>query len=131
MSVGFSHDLNRFKDNYFDCVIVSFVFHWIDRSKLFETVSEIDRVLTDGGFLIIQDFSPKNACKTKYHHLENEEVYTYKQNYWDIFFSSNLYNIISHEKFLHNPNEKESDQNMCSMVVMKKNLYSNYPLAKI
>ena len=65
----------------FDLIIVNFVFHWIDRTNLLRSVAEIDRLLVGGGFLIIGDFYPSNLTKVRYHHLSEEEVYTYKQNY--------------------------------------------------
>jgi ubiquinone/menaquinone biosynthesis C-methylase UbiE len=33
----------------FDLVIVNFVFHWIDRANLFQSVAEVDRMVRDGG----------------------------------------------------------------------------------
>lgn len=76
---------------FFDLIIVNFVFHWIDRANLLRSVAEIDRLLLDGGFLIIGDFYPLNLIKVQYHHLAEQEVYTYKQNYAAVFVASGLY----------------------------------------
>ena len=78
----------------FDLIIVNFVFHWIDRTNLLRSVAEIDRLLVDGGFLIIGDFHPSNLIKVRYHHLTEQEVYTYKQNYAGTFLASGLYHPI-------------------------------------
>ncbi len=78
----------------FDLVIVNYVFHWIDRVTLLRSVAEIDRLVVDGGFLIIGDFAPSNLIKVRYHHLSKEQVYTYKQNYAGIFLASGLYHSI-------------------------------------
>jgi len=78
----------------FDLIIASYVFHWIDRSSLLRAVAEIDRLLGDGGFLIIADFCPSNLTKVRYHHLLGEEVYTYKQNYAAPFLGSGMYQPI-------------------------------------
>lgn len=78
----------------FDFVIVSFVFCWIDRNNLLRSVAEIDRLLKDGGFLIISDFFPSNLIKVKYHHLVEQEVYTYKQSYAEPFLASGLYHPV-------------------------------------
>ena len=78
----------------FDLIIVNFVFHWIDRTNLLRSVAEIDRLLVDGGFLIIGDFFPSNQTKVRYHHLADEEVYTYKQNYAATFLASGLYHPV-------------------------------------
>lgn len=120
---GFAHELN-YKDNYFDWVIISFVFHWIDRDTLLASISEIDRVLKDSGHIIIQDFAPKYCYKTKYHHLEG--IYTYKQNYWDIFEVSNLYSIIYEKEFLRHKNEILNNKNLCKIAVLQKRQQSNY-----
>ena len=79
----------------FDLVIINFVFNWIDRSNLLRSVAEIDRLLVDGGFLIIGDFLPSNLTKVRYHHLPEKEVYTYKQNYAATFLASGLYHPVS------------------------------------
>lgn len=78
----------------FDLVIVNFVFHWIDCANLLQSVAEVDRTVRDGGFLIIGDFHPSNRLRVPYHHLENHEVHTYKQNYAEAFFSSGLYHPV-------------------------------------
>lgn len=75
----------------FDLVIVNFVFHWIDRARLLSSVAELDRVLADGGYLIIGDFYPVTPLRTRYHHLSSHEIYTYKQNYAATFLASGLY----------------------------------------
>ena len=75
----------------FDVVIVNFVFHWIDRANLLRAMSEIDHVLVDGGFLIIGDFRPFGNQRVRYHHLPDEEVFTYKQDYAAVFTGSGLY----------------------------------------
>ncbi len=75
----------------FDLVIVNFVFHWIDRSHLLRSVAEVDRVLMDGGFLIVGDFFPSTQTKVRYHHLPEQEVYTYKQDYAASLLASGLY----------------------------------------
>ena len=46
------------------------------------------------GFLIIGDFFPINRLKVPYHHLPNQQVYTYKQNYAAIFLTSGLYQLV-------------------------------------
>ncbi len=75
----------------FDLIIVHFVLHWVDRSRLFRTFAELDRLLADGGHLIIGDFNPDRALRVGYHHLPEGEVYTYKQDYAAAFSASGLY----------------------------------------
>lgn len=79
----------------FDLVIVNFVFHWIDRSSLLQSVAEVDRLVQDSGYLIIGDFHPSNLHRVRYHHLTGEEIYTYKQNYAAAFLASGLYHPVA------------------------------------
>jgi SAM-dependent methyltransferase len=78
----------------FDLVIVNFVFHWIDRANLLRSVAEVDRLLLDGGFLMIGDFHPSNRMQVRYHHLKDADVQTYKQNYAATFMASGLYHAV-------------------------------------
>jgi SAM-dependent methyltransferase len=79
----------------FDLVIINFVFHWVDRTRLLRSIAEIDRVLENGGFLIISDFYPSYPTKVRYHHLpESSDVFTYKQNYSEPFLASGLYQLV-------------------------------------
>jgi ubiquinone/menaquinone biosynthesis C-methylase UbiE len=89
---GVAHDIPV--PGEFDLVIVNFVLHWIDRRNLLRSIAEIDRLLVEGGFLIIGDFFPANATRVSYHHLPGQEIYTYKQNYATVFLASGLYKMI-------------------------------------
>src|SRR5262249_22807204 len=79
----------------FDLVIVNFVFHWIDRSNLLRSVAEADRLVRDGGWLIIGDFCPANRLRVRYHHLQDQKIFTFKQNYADTFLASGLYHSVA------------------------------------
>jgi SAM-dependent methyltransferase len=75
----------------YDVVIVYFVFHWVDRSSLARSIAEVDRLVKDGGMLIIGDFDPDFAQRRPYHHLPDDNIFTYKQNYVAIFESLGIY----------------------------------------
>lgn len=83
----------------FDLVIVSFVFHWIARDGLLKSVSEIDRLVKNEGFLIISDFSPDVPTRVLYHHLPEKNVYTYKLDYPKIFTSTAIYTPVGRFTF--------------------------------
>lgn len=125
---GFSHDLGIFKDDCFDLIIMSFVWHWIDRKKIFQTAAEVDRVLKNKGRLIVLDFAPPFPCKVKYHHLPKQKVYTFKQPYWDFFTASQMYSLIYLEEFQHDNNARLDNRNLCKMAVLEKRAEGNYPL---
>ena len=77
----------------FDLVIVNFVFHWIDRAHLLRSVAEVDRLVADGGYLILGDFYPSNRLRVPHHDRISELIYLYKQNYADVFLASGLYHL--------------------------------------
>lgn len=83
-------------DRKFDLILVPFVFHWIDRSLLLSSVSNIDRHLNDGGFLLINDFWQNGFKKEGYHHRKDTKMWTYKQDYSKIFASAGTYKDILH-----------------------------------
>src|SRR6185503_8283483 len=78
----------------YDLVIVNFVFHWIDRLNLLRSVAEVDRLVRDGGFLIVGDFQPANRVRVPYHHLPDRGVHTYKQDYAELFQCLGLYHFV-------------------------------------
>jgi ubiquinone/menaquinone biosynthesis C-methylase UbiE len=92
---GSASNLSAFGDEQFDLVIVSGLFCVIDRSLLFRVVEEVDRVLKDKGVLIMSDFEPAFPSKVGYHHLPDNQVFTYKQDYTKIFLASNLYTLVA------------------------------------
>ena len=75
----------------FDLVMVVFVLHWASRETLLKSLSEIDRLVKPGGYLIVGDFAPTVPTKNKYQHLLDEEVWTYKDFYASMFTSIGTY----------------------------------------
>ena len=138
---GVSHDLSRFPDEMFDIVTVAFVFHWVDRAKLLKTVSEIDRVLKNRGLLAIADFFPTHPQRRTYHRNPELGVYTYKQNYPEIFRATNIFQSIYRMNFIHpNAEHHEWDRNDINLTggddhgyleVFKKDYDGSYPIADI
>lgn len=79
----------------FDLVIVNFVLHWIDRAKLLAVAAEVDRLIAPDGYLLLGDFDPgPNFLKVRYHHREDEALYTFKQDYAALFLASGVYERI-------------------------------------
>ena len=56
LSIGTADDISQYQDNFFDTIIVGFVFYVIDRPILFKSIAEIDRLLKNKGNVIIMDF---------------------------------------------------------------------------
>ena len=57
LSQGTARDLPA-ADGAFDLVILGFCLYLCDREDLFRIAAEVDRVLADGGFVLIKDFCP-------------------------------------------------------------------------
>ena len=120
-------------DQKFDLVIINFVFHWIGREQLFKSVSEIDRVLSDGGLLIIGDFMPDSPNKVNYHHIKDKQMWTYKQDYTKLFTCSNIYKLIGHMTGHHETKNLDlcvDNKSRMAVSLLKKN-YNNYPEQKL
>jgi SAM-dependent methyltransferase len=117
-------------DGSFDLVIVSFVFHWVARQRLSESVAGVDALVRDGGALILADFLPDRPCARRYHHRPDAEIYTYKQDYSRCFTGLGTYVEIEREIFSHSGKcaamIDPQDRAMCSL--LRKNL-ENYESA--
>lgn len=116
----------------FDMIIINFVFHWISREKLFKSIFEIDRVLSDKGILVIGDFMPDSPVKVNYHHVKDEQMWTFKQDYTKLFTSSNLYTLVGFMTGHHETKEFDPDADNMSRIsvsLLRKN-YDLYPEMK-
>lgn len=76
----------------FDLVIFGFCLYLIDRSDLFKVAHEADRVLVDGGNLVIYDFSPRKPSRTPYKHLGG--AFSYKMDYPALFTANPAYSAV-------------------------------------
>jgi SAM-dependent methyltransferase len=85
----------------FDVVIVSFVLHWVARERLEASVRAIDALVRLGGALIIADFLPDEPCARPYHHREDVEIFTYKQDYPLCFTALGTYSELERQIFSH------------------------------
>lgn len=79
----------------FDMVIYGFCLYLADRADLFRIVAEGDKVLKDGGHLIIYDFfrTPGHPQTVLYHH--DERLRTYKMHYPWLWESNPTYTRVN------------------------------------
>jgi len=98
LSVGTSDDL-PFEDDLFDIVIFGFCLYCTDRRYLLRSVSESDRVLKHGGFLVIDDFQVPTACRRPNKHDNN--LFTFKYDYAQLFLSDPCYSLIERTSYSH------------------------------
>lgn len=126
---GLSHDLGHLEDGQFDLVIIHFVLHWVDRNLLMRTAVEIDRVLQDGGHLIVGDFWPDAPTRVAYHHLPGQDVWTYKQDYPNLWLATELYRSKGRLTFDHAGRADPSDpsySSRCQVALLQKDLQGRY-----
>lgn len=122
---GTADSLN-FADNKFDLVIIGFCLYLCDRNDLFKIASEVDRVLSDKGFVVILDFEPPFPYKNNYKYIDG--VFSYKMDYSSMFIWNPDY-FLMYKKILgsgifsslHNPDERVVLNVLC------KNVDSGYP----
>lgn len=129
---GLAHDLPINSDEAFDVVIVNFVFHWIDRALLMRSVAEVDRVVQEGGYLILGDFLPDFPTRVRYHHLQDQDMYTFKQDYAAIFTDSNIYSTLLYLTYDHEHTKLIPVTNSmirCVLTCLQKTLDDRYVIA--
>jgi len=108
LAVGTASRLD-FPNSYFDVVYFGFSLYLLDRSSLFQSIAEADRVLKDGGYLVIHDFDP--GFRTKRNYVHHEGVSSYKNSYSDFLISSGHYYLVSKSSFSHSSQNFDSDPN--------------------
>lgn len=108
--VGSAEDI-PVESNSFDVVVSGFCLYLCDRSELFKIAYEYDRVLKDGGMIVITDFISNTPYRNKYSHLDG--VYSYKMDYSKMFLWNPIYELVykinadMHSLSLHS-NDKDS-----------------------
>lgn len=126
---GTADNLEKYTSESMDVVIVGFVFYVIDRNILLKVVAEIDRVLKNGGILIIVDFFSETPLKNEYQHIKDFKAYSFKQNYDEIFTSSKLYYLIDKSTLSHDSktlNATEDYFNKYCISLLKKDTNASY-----
>lgn len=86
---GIASDLRFYEDGEFDLVIYGFCLYLCDREDLFRIVMEGDRVLEDGGHIIIHDFMPLRPHSRPYKHQPG--LMSYKMNYANLWLGNPAY----------------------------------------
>lgn len=117
-------DLLPYDNEKFDVVIIGFCLLWVDRKYLFQSVTEADRVLKTGGYLIIIDFDTPIPYKRDYIH--NAQVFTYKMQYSNLFLANPQYYFIDKKNFTHNGIKFDKDvQERIALNILYKDTEEN------
>jgi SAM-dependent methyltransferase len=114
-------------DAPFDLAIASFIFHWIERDSLLESAANVARHIKPGGRLVIADFCPPSLLRRRYHHRDDVELFTYKQDYSQLFVTSGLFREVRRTSFAYGGQTVDQaafdllpDGDKCAAIVLEK-----------
>ena len=115
-----SADALPYADNSFDVVWFGFCLYLVDRPLLFRVVAEADRVLRDGGLLVILDFDPGQPSRRPYHHCPG--LYSYKMDHARLFLANPAYVLVEKQSTSHDTGQWSADpQERVAMTLCRKN----------
>jgi len=86
-------------DASFDLVVFGFCLYLVDRSDLFRVAAEADRVLCDGGTLVIYDFYSVSPHRRRYAHAE--ECFSFKMDCAQMFAWNPTYRVVLERRAWH------------------------------
>lgn len=93
LKVGTAEALD-FADGAFDMVIYGFCLYLCDRKDLFRIAAEGDRVLADGGVMVVYDFCTETPYLNPYSHQPG--CFSYKMDYGAMFAWNPAYKVEHH-----------------------------------
>ena len=119
LTVG-SSDSIAFPDNAFDLVNFGFCLYFCDRSKILRSISEADRVLRPGGFLVITDFDAGSPRKNDYTHKPG--IYSFKQDYSAILLATSAYHLVAKRSYSHTKTffDANPDERVATWILYKR-----------
>lgn len=116
---GDAASLHAFMSDEFDAVIYGWCLYLCDREDLFKIASEGDRVLKDGGYLVVHDFHPFAAYKRRYRHVDG--LFSYKMDYSKLWTANPAYKLVG--RYM-----RGDDDDRTSVSILQKNIAAGWPL---
>jgi SAM-dependent methyltransferase len=114
-----------YEDASFDVVWFGFCLYLVDRTLLMRAVSEADRVLRDGGVLVIVDFEPEAPCARSYSHRPG--LLSYKMDHSRLFLANPAYVLAEKHATSHTTGRWEHDpQERVALTICRKDLEHAY-----
>jgi ubiquinone/menaquinone biosynthesis C-methylase UbiE len=111
----------------FDMVIYGFCLYQCDPEELFTIVKEGDRILKDGGHLVVYDFSPDAPHAKAYAH--EPILKTRKMDYAALWQAHPAYRLSQKVLFGHEPTDAEiTSDNRVAVTILKKDMRNAFPL---
>lgn len=118
---GTADDLLRCFDEEFDLVIYGFCLYLCDREDLFRITMEGDRVLQDGGHMIIYDFISHSSHHRPYAHKDG--VKSFKMHHANLWLGNPAYRSARTDVQNWDDIDKAT-----SVVLLKKDMKAAWPL---
>lgn len=121
---GTASDLSWAEDGIFDLVIFGFCLYLCDPEDYFKIAAEADRVLQDGGHLIIYDFYLDAGFyphSRSYKH--NPDIVTHKMRFENLWKGHPAYRVLS-SHFIGSNND------MTGVVLLKKDMRNAFPVTE-
>lgn len=110
-----------------DLVIVSYLYHWIPREDLLTVISECERILRPGGFLILADFAPDQLTVTPYKHRVGVSTWKLPDGYAGLFLATGLYREVARVTYNHDDHDNRADtpseRRGCCALLVKESQY--------
>lgn len=127
LTVGTS-DYLAFPDRSFGVVLLGFCLYLVDRHLLQRVVAEVDRVLVDGGLLLITDFDPLVPHRREFKHQSG--LWSYKANYAALWLANPQYVLAEKIAFSHQADRFDHDpaERVASLVLTKQVPHVAYPV---
>lgn len=115
---GSADDL-PFENQVFDIVILGFCMYCIDRKYILRVISEVDRILKEGGIVAISDFETTIPYRRPNKHHEN--LWTYKYDMAQLFIGNPQYTLMEKRSFFDNGEGFAEDmQERCAVNILYK-----------
>jgi ubiquinone/menaquinone biosynthesis C-methylase UbiE len=113
-------DTLEFPDASFDVVLFGFCLYLVDRKLLMRVVAEADRVLCEGGKLMITDFDPVTPLRRPFKHQQG--LWSYKMQYPNLWLANPAYVLAEKLSYGHEADEFQMNPNerIASWVLVKQ-----------
>lgn len=122
--VGAAHAL-PYDDHQFDMVLYGGCFSYCEPEDYFTIIKEGDRVLADGGTMIIYDFCTNTAYRNAYHHQPG--LFCHKMPYADLFTCHPAYQVVHHEVIPDDTGMPPADMDQrYGMTVLRKDMAAGF-----
>lgn len=124
------------KKNYkkFNLIICDDVLSWMDRNNIIQTLSSIDFLLKENGYLFIKDYLVKKNFCFQNHHYPKKKIYSFKQEdgHKKLFLWSGKYKLIDEKIFITSKYQKvkvkDNKANTWSYSIIQKQKNFTHPI---